>query len=140
MARTKKPTLAEIEAEQAEWQREEQARHADTLAHLREAIIPKLERLGVVKVRLAYSGYGDSGAFDFIDYFNAAGKTIYIGSNGPDLDYEIEIAVEDFLPDGFEINEGGQGSITIDVAKGCLAINHQENVVETTDTTKEFSF
>jgi len=140
MPRPKKPTLAQIKAEQAEWQREEQARHADTLAHLRQAIIPTLERLGVAKVRLKYSGYSDSGAFDFVDYFNAAGKTIYIGSNAPDLDYEIESAVEDFLPDGFEINEGGQGTITIDVAKSCLTIRHEENVVETTDTTKEIPF
>ncbi len=140
MPRIKKTMLAKIEAERAERQRQEQARREDTLAHLRNDILPTLERLGVAKVQVEYSGYGDSGAINSVDYFNAAGKTIYIGSNAPDLNYEIEQVAEEFLPDGFEINEGGQGDVFIDVAKRRITIEHQENYTETHDSAKEFSF
>ena len=45
----------------------------------------------------------------------------------------------EFLPDGFEINEGGQGDVTIDVAAGTVKLEHQENVTETRDSTREFT-
>jgi len=140
MPRTKKPTLAEIEAERAEWQRKQDAKREDTLTHLSDVIIPKLEGLGVAKVQVEYSGYGDSGAINSVDYLNAAGKAVSITSAAPTLDAEIENVVEEFLPDGFEINEGGQGDVFIDVANRRLTIRHEENYTETHDSTKEISF
>jgi hypothetical protein len=140
MPRTKKKKSKAIDSELAKWRKREQERHAGTLARLRDDIIPTLVRMGVTKVQVEYSGYGDSGAINSIDYFTADGKAISIGSSAPTLDTEIECVVDAVLPDGFENNEGGQGDITIDVAKGCLTIEHQENYTETNDTTQEFSF
>jgi hypothetical protein len=140
MPRTKKKKSKAIDSELAKWRKREQERHAGTLARLRDDIIPTLVRMGVAKVQVECSGYGDSGAINSIDYFNSKGKAITIDSSAPTLDAEIECVADEFLPAGFEINEGGQGDITIDVAKGCLTIEHQENYVETTDNTQEFSF
>jgi hypothetical protein len=44
-----------------------------------------------------------------------------------------------FLPEGFEIGEGGQGDLTIDVVTGKLTLDHGENFTETRSTTREFS-
>ncbi len=136
----KKKTSNDIDSEMDERQKSEQAEHADTMEQLRNDVIPTLERLGVARVRVEYSGYGDSGAINFVDYFDAAGKAVSPASEEPALDAEIENVVEEFLPYGFEINEGSQGDIIIDLAKRCLSIQHQENYTVTNDSTKEFSF
>jgi hypothetical protein len=51
----------------------------------------------------------------------------------------IDDVLNDFLPDGFEINDGGQGEIKIDVEAGTVTINHQENFVQHTDSTLEYT-
>jgi len=52
---------------------------------------------------------------------------------------EIIPRLDDFLPDGFEIDDGGQGGITIDVQAGTVTIEHRETFVEYHDTSMEFS-
>ena len=52
---------------------------------------------------------------------------------------ELENCVYSFLPAGFEINDGSQGTLTLDVATGRVSIQHQANVTETRDSTREFT-
>jgi hypothetical protein len=54
-------------------------------------------------------------------------------------DPEIERVLYGFLPAGFDINEGGQGDVTIDVQAGTVKLDHQENYTETRDSTQEFT-
>lgn len=47
--------------------------------------------------------------------------------------------LSEFLPSGFEINEGGQGDVAIDVEAGSVKLEQQENHTETNDSTREFT-
>ena len=54
-------------------------------------------------------------------------------------DPDIENVLYEFLPTGFEINDGSQGTLTVDVAAGTVTIEHGENYTETRDSTQEFT-
>ena len=86
---------------------------------LRTEIIPALRASGVANVEADYSGYGDSGAIDGVQYRDKSG-------------------VYEFLPAGFENNEGGQGTLTLDVQDGRITRQHQENEVVSNDSTREW--
>jgi hypothetical protein len=53
-------------------------------------------------------------------------------------DPQIESVLYEFLPDGFEINDGGQGTLTIDTQTAKVTIQHQENYTASNDSTREF--
>ncbi len=106
---------------------------------LKTDIIPSLTKLGVAVVQASYSGYGDSGCVDTIDYLDANNKPIDIEPLDPTLAPKLDRIFHEFLPDGFEINEGGQGDITLEVQKGAVTIEHQENFVQHTDSTQEYT-
>lgn len=140
MPRTKKPKLTEIEAEQAEWRKRQQAARKAILSDLKKNIVPRLTKLGIARVQVDYSGYGDSGAIDFVDYFDAAGKAVSPASEEPALDADMERITEEFLPDGYENSDGGQGKLIIDIPTRCITLEHQDNYVQHHDTTKEIPF
>lgn len=117
----------------------EEARLENAKAKLKQEIIPRLKKWGVAKVKCEYSGYGDSGAIDHIAYLDAQGQPVNMDLVRPASDPEIENVLYEFLPSGFENNEGGQGDVTIDVAAGTVKLEHQENYTETNDSTREFT-
>jgi hypothetical protein len=51
---------------------------------------------------------------------------------------QLENCVYEFLPSGFEINDGGQGTLTINTQTGNVTNQHQENYTESRDSTREF--
>jgi len=51
----------------------------------------------------------------------------------------LETCLYEFLPAGFEINDGGQGTLTIDTQTAKVTIQHQKNVTETRDRSREFT-
>jgi hypothetical protein len=51
---------------------------------------------------------------------------------------QLENVLYQFLPAGFEINDGGQGTLTIDTQTAKVTLAHQENYTETRDSTREF--
>jgi hypothetical protein len=106
---------------------------------LKTDIIPALKKLGIAVVQASYSGYGDSGCVDTIDYLDVNNKPIDITPLDPSLGPKIERLFREFLPDGFENNEGGQGDITLAVQKGVVTIEHQENHTETHNSTQEYT-
>lgn len=102
-------------------------------------ILPRLRALGVLRVRVDYSGYGDDGAIDSIDFDGAGDQAIDIEKADPALVGDLRDAIYTFLPDGFEIGDGGQGDLTIDVVTGKVTLDHGENYTDTRHTTREFS-
>jgi hypothetical protein len=128
-----------LEQLMAQYRQNEQTRHEQTKARLKNEIIPRLKQWGVAKVKAEYSGYGDSGAVNHIAYLDAQDQPVNMDMVRAASDPEIENVLYQFLPAGFEINEGGQGDVTIDVATGTVKLEHQENYTETRDSTREFT-
>jgi ABC-type uncharacterized transport system permease subunit len=116
----------------------EQARMEDAKKRLRTQIIPGLVQHRVANIEAAYSGYGDSGAIDGIQYRDEAGVRLDRGSLPTPVVEQLENVLYEFLPAGFEINDGGQGTLTINTQTAKVTIQHQENYTETRDSTREF--
>jgi hypothetical protein len=116
----------------------EQARLNDAKSQLRTEILPTLLKHRVANAEAAYSGYGDSGAIDGIQYRDAAGVRVDRTTLPAQVIEQLERVLYEFLPAGFEINDGGQGTVTLDVQTGKITLAHQENYTETRDSTREF--
>ncbi len=123
----------------AEFQAQEQARVDRAKNQLRDVILPRLKQWGVAKVEVEYSGYGDSGSIDGIAYLDGAGKPVSMNLVRPASDPDISSAVYEFLPAGFEINDGSQGTLTIDVHAGTINVNHGQNEVISHESQREFT-
>ncbi len=122
----------------AHYHQSEQARLEQAKAKLRTEILPALVQHRVANVEAAYSGYGDSGAIDGLQYRDAAGQRLDRETIPATLVEELENVLYEFLPAGFEINDGGQGTLTIDTQTGKATIQHQENYTASNDSTREF--
>jgi hypothetical protein len=105
---------------------------------LRNEIIPSLMASGVANVEAAYSGYGDSGAIDGVQFRDKSGVRVEREKIPAVLTEKLENALYEFLPAGFEINDGGQGTLTLDVQTGRLTLQHQENETVSNDSTSEW--
>ena len=116
----------------------EQARMEDAKKRLRTEIIPSLAKHRVANIEAAYSGYGDSGAIDGIQYRDEAGVRVERTTLPTPLVEQLENVLYEFLPAGFEINDGSQGTLTLDVRTAKVTLAHQENYTETRDSTREF--
>ena len=142
MANSQTPeSAADLYMQQILAQYEQASKHRveTALATLKKETIPRLKQWGVAKVHAEYSGYGDSGCINCIEYLDAHNKPVNMDMVRAASDPQIEGVLYEFLPDGFEINEGGQGDVTIDVAAGTVKLEHQENITETRDSTREFT-
>ena len=109
-----------------------------TKAKLRIEIMPALVAFGVANIEAAYSGYGDSGAIDGIQYRDKSGLRVQRETIPAGLTEELETCLYEFLPAGFEINEGSQGTLTLDIAASRITLTHQENDTGSPDSTVEF--
>ena len=116
----------------------EQARLEQAKSKLRVEVLPALRKHRVANIEAAYSGYGDSGAIDGLQFRDAAGQRVDRASVPQDVIEQLENCVYEFLPAGFEVDDGSQGTLTLDVATGRVSIQHQENYTETHDSTREF--
>ena len=122
----------------AHYHQSEQARLEQAKAKLRVEILPALVQHRVANVEAAYSGYGDSGAIDGLQYRDAAGQRVDRETIPATLVEELENVLYEFLPAGFEINDGSQGTLTLDVLASKVTIQHQENYTASNDSTREF--
>lgn len=116
----------------------EQARLESAKNTLRTEILPGLIQHRVANIEAAYSGYGDSGAIDGVQYRDAAGTRIDRAEISQELKESLEACLYEFLPQGFEINEGSQGTLTIDVQANRISVQHQENYTATSESSQEF--
>ena len=122
----------------AHYHQSEQARLEQAKAKLRTEILPALVQHRVANLEAAYSGYGDSGAIDGLQYRDAAGQRVDRETIPTTLVEELENVLYEFLPAGFEINDGSQGTLTIDMQTAKVTIKHQENYTASNDSTREF--
>ena len=129
---------AEFQQIIAHYHQSEQARLEQAKAKLRTEILPALVQHRVANLEAAYSGYGDSGAIDGLQYRDAAGQRVDRETIPATLVEELENVLYEFLPAGFEINDGSQGTLTLDVLTGKVMIQHQENYTASNDSTREF--
>ncbi|MEI8228526.1 MAG: DUF6878 family protein [Planctomycetota bacterium] len=81
---------------------------------------------------------GDSGAIDGTQFRDPAGQRVDRATIPTPVVEQLENAIYEFLPSGFEINDGGQGTLTLDVPTGRITLAHQENYTESRDSTREF--
>jgi hypothetical protein len=85
-------------------------------------VLPVLRFLGVEKVEIHYDGSGDEGQIQ------AAVLTPPQAAALPEgLAESLETICAEFLPGGWEINEGSQGCLTIVVAEGSHDLAHEWN-------------
>ena len=122
----------------AHFYQSEQARLEGAKNSLRKEILPALRTHRVANIEAAYSGYGDSGAIDGIQYRDEAGVRVDRTTLPASVIEQLETCIYEFLPSGFEINDGGQGTLTLDVRTAKVTIQHQENYTESRDSTREF--
>jgi hypothetical protein len=122
----------------AHFHKSEQARADRAKTRLRDEIIPWLRQHGVANIEAAYSGYGDSGAIDGVQFRDPAGQRVDRATIPTPVVEQLENCIYEFLPSGFEINDGGQGTLTLDVPTGRITLAHQENYTESRDSTREF--
>ena len=122
----------------AEMQRAEERERRETTDRLRDQILPQFRELGVANIEVSYSGYGDDGSIDGIQYRDPTGIRVDRATIPEKLIEDLESCVYTYLPAGFEIGEGAQGTLTIDVGAAKVTIQHQENYTESHDSTREF--
>ena len=123
----------------AEMQQAEERERRETTDRLRDQILPQFRELGVANIEVAYSGYGDSGAIDGVQYRGPTGIRVDRASIPAQLVEDLESCVYTYLPAGFEINDGGQGTLTIDVQASKVTLTHETNYTASESTTKEFT-
>lgn len=122
----------------ADMMRVAESERRQTNDRLRDQILPRFRSLGVTNIEISYSGYGDDGSIDGVQYRDIAGIRVDRATIPEKLIEDLESCAYEFLPAGFEINDGGQGTLTIDVQLAKLTIQHQENYTESHDSTREF--
>jgi hypothetical protein len=119
-------------------QQAEQAKQEQSKQKLRTEILPAFHALKVANIEAAYSGSGDSGAIDGVQFQDSQGIRVERSTIPGPLKESLEVILYELLPAGFEINDGGQGTLTVDVEKGRLTLDHQENYTSTLDSTVEW--
>ena len=128
-----------------DWERRWKHEAEEKQKILRDAkapILKALASLGVAKVVIAYDGEGDSGQVN--DITATTDKDAEVSLDAPYLETTLHEALDDLAWDcltayhvGFENNEGGEGDITINVADGVITIDHNDRIVQLSNTTTE---
>lgn len=115
-------------------------------------LLRRLKRLRIAEVEIAYNGEGDDGQIEDVLAFDKRGKAV-------SLDAKVRLALygeikpklrtlQDVLNDfawlvlheyhgGYENNEGGFGTIVIDVAQQRICIDHNDRIVDVCNTVTE---
>ena len=101
----------------------------------RQQTLPTLQSLGIEKVVGGYSGYGDSGDLHDIDCLGSDGKSVEIDDL---LRRKCVDFLYEFLPDGYEINDGGQGTVTLNLQAMRIELEHEQNYTDTKSSCEEY--
>ena len=115
----------------------EQSRVDTATRELSDVLIPQFRQYGVAHIEAAYSGYGDSGAIDGVQYRDSAGLRVDREKIPTAVHEALDKCLYEFLPAGFEINDGSQGTLSIDLSANVLTLNHGENELQTRETSQQ---
>jgi hypothetical protein len=123
------------------------------IAYAKRAIVKALRTTGIATVTIEYDGEGDSGQIDGIAAWDAKEQPVAIDRPArvalyrgkPASDYtSLREALDDFawlllghFHDGFVNNDGGFGTIRIEVAKRSVILDHDDRLMETINTRTE---
>ena len=123
--------------------RAEAERRRKLLPAAKRPILAALKRARIVNVEVAYDGEGDSGQIGEITASDRDDKpvpvkgSVLLNLDGTPRRYGLTEALDAFTwevlslyHDGFEINDGGFGTLSIDVAKGSFTLEHNARVVD----------
>ena len=117
----------------------EQTRVDTATRELSDVLIPQFRHYGVAHIEAAYSGYGDSGAIDGVQYRDSTGLRVDRETIPTAVHKALDKCLYEFLPAGFEINDGGQGTLTLDVETAKITLKHQEDYTDSRESTGEFT-
>jgi hypothetical protein len=139
--------------------------HTLTPAATLKQLCPLLDAIGVTRVEARYDGSGDSGDFDDIVFIftdrialqdmdardiEPRGSRMYLDEfrrTHTTADPAIFTAAQlttfvdtlwEFLPGGWEINEGSYGEITVDTRTTKVTLDHNERIVEINSSHEEW--
>jgi hypothetical protein len=144
MSNSKPDWLADIEAADK--------RDRDRLPAAKAVLLAALKKTRAALVTVEYDGEGDSGQITGIGAVTALAKPAKL-PKGPfslqlcDADSSY-VSIEEVLDafawavlrayhGGFENNEGGFGTLTIDVAKGTITLDHNDRIIDVSNTLTE---
>lgn len=117
----------------ADWLKSELERRSVSKVKLAE-LCKTLVALKITTVSIEYDGYGDSGEINLLSANDEDGNVVEISKETEDQLIDL---LDVHLPEGWEINEGSQGEITVNIPQNKVTIEHQERVVETVESTIE---
>lgn len=101
------------------------------------SLIEPLKAAGIVQVMVFYDGEGDSGSINSVRFFTTEEdqetRNEFDVSDGVPAPSGIEVdkiedAADAVLPDGYAINEGGFGTLILDVTEGKIKVNHANRI------------
>lgn len=107
-----------------------------------------LRPLKITRIEATYDGYGDSGSFEGVTFLTK--KKEYQGvlpaktfksayySHEVDLKEKLEEIFCLFLPDGWEINDGSNGLVIVDLIMNTIKVEHNQRYMETNYSEEEF--
>lgn len=116
---------------------EREARMAERSAKLRNDFMPELKRRNVSEVVLDYDGYGDSTSESGVAFRSADGDEISKDSFSLDENELVDILFE-FVPPGYENNDGGYGQVILNVQTGKMRNEHAQRYTESHYSEEEF--
>lgn len=122
-------------------------------AKVKRRLLKALRARGIARVQIEYDGEGDSGQIGEITAHDARGKIVALnhpirlalrdgerptryGSLGGAID-DLAWTILGHYHDGFVNNDGGFGTISIDVAEATVTLDHNDRVVDSVNTTTQ---
>ena len=132
--------------------RQELAKRAKRLPLIKAELIKALAAIKVSRAVIEYDGCDDEGQIQSVEAVRANGESVSLETpplapeggettmRYPSLRDALEAYAWKLLTvthDGFSDNEGGYGTITIDVAKSTVTLDHNERLTDSINTVTE---
>ena len=112
----------------------------DSVADRQPGILKGLREAGVASLEGYYDGLGDSGQTEMVILKDASGKEILI----QDIDEDLAGEIKDFIWDvgyslqpGFEIDDGGHGTVRWNVVSDRIDVDHYDRFIHTEEHFRE---